>query len=218
MKKLLLTSLLLAGCGTEQSSDLDIVGGQKAPYKSWFGFTGRCGATLFHKRFAVSAQHCGTPKKVTFGFYRRGSGNGGKPKDSVQVKRVIHHPSWDLSLIELERPTKLKPIRLHGDTYLEDGARLASFGLGNTTGGGSGPEFLQGAVFFFNKKATQNARESIIRASAPGKATCHGDSGGPLIFRGELVATNTFTVGKCQPGGLMGFTRLDIDWIRGFVK
>ena len=36
MKKLLLASALLIGCGTEQTSDLNIVGGQRAPYKQYY--------------------------------------------------------------------------------------------------------------------------------------------------------------------------------------
>jgi hypothetical protein len=45
MKKLIIASLLLASCGTEQTSDLDIVGGQKV-YKPWYGRVGGCGSTL----------------------------------------------------------------------------------------------------------------------------------------------------------------------------
>lgn len=220
MKKYkLILALLLTGCGTEQSSDLDIVGGQKT-YKAWYGRIGGCGSTLIKPRWAISAAHCfgqNTPREVRFGLYRRKDGNGGKPMDVVPVKRIIKHPSWDLALIELKRASKMKP-KAFGNVNLKDGAKLNTFGFGQTSGGGSAPEYLLGTVLRFNAKATDNARPQIIRAGAPGKAVCFGDSGGPLIYNGKLIATTTFTVGKCQPGGLMGFTRIDVPWVKRFTK
>jgi len=220
MKKLLFTVALLASCGTDNTSDLDIVGGQRAPYKSWYGFTGGCGSTLIAPRWAISAAHCGNPKQVTFGLYKKGDpNNGGKPKETIGVKRVVKHPKWDLALLELKRPSKFKPIHFYGDAYLEDKARLAVFGFGNAEYQGSGPEYLQGAIFKFNKRATQGARESIIRAENRTKsAVCHGDSGGPVIYQNGLVATVTFTEGKCSIYGLMGFTKIDIEWVKRYVK
>lgn len=216
MKKLLLASTCLFGCGTEQASDLDIVGGQKV-YRSYYGKAGGCGSTLIHKRWAISAKHCGNPTKAIFGLYRRNDpDNGGRPKDEVRITNIIKHPSWDLQLLKLERKVKFTPIRLH-DGLLEDKQRLAAFGFGNTIGGeSSAPEYLQGAVFFYDG---DGAREGIIRASnRPNAAVCHGDSGGPLVADGKLVATVTFTEGKCSIYGSMGFTRLDYDWIRRHVK
>jgi len=216
MKKLILASALLASCGTEQASDLDIVGGSKV-YRSWYGRVGGCGSTLIAKRWAVSAKHCFTrsnPKKAVFGLYKRNDpNNGGKPKHEVDVKRIILHPKIDLALIELKTNVKFTPRKL-SNARLSNGEKLHAFGFGQTSHPGRAPEFLQGAVFRFNAKATANARPEIIRAGAPGKAICFGDSGGPLMYQGRLIATSTFTVSKCQPGGMMGFTRLDVNWIR----
>lgn len=215
MKKLILTSLLLASCGTEQSSDLDIVGGQKV-YKPWYGRIGGCGSTLIAKRWAISAAHCfnkNKPREVKFGLYQRKEGNGGKPMDVVPVKRIIKHPSWDLALIELKRASKMNP-KAFADLKPKRGDRLRAFGFGQTSHPGSAPEFLQGAVFNFKD---YGSRPQIMRLSAPGKATCFGDSGGPLIYNGKLVATATYTSGKCNPGGLMGFTRVDVGWVRRYL-
>jgi hypothetical protein len=214
MKRLIL-ALALVGCGTEQTSDLDIVGGQKV-YKPWYGRVGGCGSTLIAKRWAISAAHCfnkNTPREVKFGLYRRKDGNGGKPMDVVPVKRIIKHPSWDLALIELKRASKMNP-KAFADLKPRRGDKLRAFGFGQTSHPGSAPEFLQGAVFNFKD---YGSRPQIMRLSAPGKATCFGDSGGPLIYNGKLVATATYTSGKCNPGGLMGFTRIDMGWVRGYL-
>jgi len=235
MKKILFL-LFLIGCGTEDMSDLDIVGGQKV-YRSWYGRVGGCGSTLIapynkkktlvqaFSKWAVSAAHCfgkSKPREVRFGLYQRKDGNGGKPMQTVKVKRIIKHPEWtgnrgyDLALIELESRVKFKPRQLTNATP-SDSAKLSAFGFGQTSHPGSAPEFLQGAVFRFNAKATKNSRKEIIRASAPGKAVCFGDSGGPLMYNGKLIATATFTTGNCKAGGQMGFTRVDIPWIKRVV-
>ncbi len=232
MKKLIL-ALLLTSCGTEQVSDLDIVGGQRAPYKPYFARVNGCGASLVTPTFLVSAAHCfnkNKPRIVKLGLYRQKSGNGGKPMETIRVKRIIKHPEWthdsekkrwsgyDLALIELERPSKFKPIKMTG-AHPEDGDRLQAFGFGQTSHPGRAPEYLQGTVFKFNAKASANARPQIYRASAPGKAICFGDSGGPLVHKGRLlIAVNTFTVDDCKPGGMMGFTRLDLGWIRKVIQ
>jgi hypothetical protein len=232
MKKLLIASFLLLGCGSGEHSETKIVGGFKT-YQQFYGKVGGCGSTLIKKRWAISAAHCfgkSTPSHVTFGLFKRGDPkNGGKPMDRVPVKRVIKHPSWDLALIELKRPSKFKPLAMHEGRDPPDGYRLQTYGFGNTAWQSGAPDVLQGTVLVFNETATKNARKQIIRAGEKGKAVCHGDSGGPLVYNDiesdnqntkvtpKLIATTTFTVGKCKPGALMGFTRLDIPWIKKYI-
>jgi trypsin len=140
----------------------------------------------------------------------------------LKVKRIVKHPQWtgssgyDLALIELQDRVKFNPKKFANLTP-PDGARLNAFGFGQTSHPGNAPEFLQGAVFNFSAKATKNSRPQIIRASAHGKAVCFGDSGGPLLFNGTLIATTTFTTGNCKAGGQMGFTRVDMPWIKRVV-
>jgi secreted trypsin-like serine protease len=181
---------------------------------------------------------------VTFGLFKRNDpNNGGKPKaDRVKVKRVIKHPKWkyneeknrwmgyDLAIIELERRVKFKPIKMHDDRDPPDGYRIQTYGFGNTAWKSGAPTFLQGTTLVFNERATKKARPEIIRAGEKGKATCHGDSGGPLVYNvlwsdshntnvtPKLIATNTFTVVKCHAGALMGFTRLDMNWIKKVIR
>jgi len=219
MKKLLLASFLLTSCGTEEVSYFDIVGGQPAPYKAFYAKAGGCGASLIGKerRWLISAKHCGDPQKATIGLWKKGPGNGGKFKEEIRITKVVKHPKWDLQLLKLARPSKARPITLSTHS-IEDGARLAAFGFGNTSYGGSGPDQLKGAVFYYNERATNGARPGIIRASnRPNAAVCHGDSGGPLVYNGRLLATITFTEGKCSKNGLMGFTRIDFDWVKDVI-
>jgi hypothetical protein len=230
MRKFLLLALLTVGCGGGDKSDLDIVGGFRT-YQPWYGKVGGCGSSLIAPRWLVSAAHCGNPKEVTLGLFdRQDPKNGGKPFEKIAVKRVVKHPSWDLQLIELKRASKFKPIKIHEGRDPPDGYRLQTYGFGNTAWQSGAPRFLQGTVFVFNKSATDKARRQIIRAGERGKAVCHGDSGGPLVYNvissdsqntkviPSLIATTTFTVDKCRAGGLMGFTRIDIGWIKNIIK
>ena len=218
MKRLLLIAAILSACGTEEVSDLDIVGGQKV-YRSFYAKVGGCGSTLIRKDWLISAKHCGNPQKAIIGLYnRKDPKNGGKFKEEIRITQIVKHPDWDLQLLKLARPAKTKPIQWSTHS-IEDGARVAAFGFGNTIGGkSSAPEYLQGAVFFYNERATNGARPGIIRAANRGRsAVCHGDSGGPLIYKGKLLATITFTEGKCSINGLMGFTRIDHHWVKEVI-
>lgn len=221
MKKfILMASALLASCGSEYNSDLDIVGGQRAPYKAFYAKAGGCGASLIgeKRRWLISARHCGDPQKATIGLWKKSPGNGGKFKEEIKIVKIVKHPDWDLQLLKLARPSKATPITLSTHS-IEDGAKLSAFGFGNTSFGGNGPDQLKGAVFFYNERATQRARPGIIRASnRPNAAVCHGDSGGPLVYNGRLLATITFTEGKCSVNGLMGFTRIDFNWVSDIIN
>ena len=214
--RLLILLLFLQACGTEEEefTNLDIINGYTT-YRSWFVKLNGCGGTIISPDTILTAKHCGNQVnfKAKIGLYRKGDpSNGGKRRvEEIRVKKSINHPSWDLQILKLERRSTFKPIKLFTGK-LEKGQRLAAFGFGNTIGGvSSAPEFLQGAVFYYDG---EGARPGIIRASnRPNVAVCHGDSGGPLVFNGRLVGTVTFTEGKCSIYGSMGFTRLDYSWI-----
>jgi len=209
---------MLTSCGSDQETNLDIVGGGAAPYKQYYVNLGGCGGSLIKKNWVISARHCGSPSRAVIGMYRKSPDNGGKPKEEIKITRIVKHPDWDLQLLKLARPSKAKPITLSTHS-IEDGARLAAFGFGNTSYGGNGPNHLKGAVFYYNERATKNARPGIIRASnRPNAAVCHGDSGGPLVYNGRLLATITFTEGKCSKTGLMGFTRIDFGWVKEVIE
>lgn len=218
MRKLVFLFLLVVSCGAEEYYDTDIVGGFKT-YQQWYGRVGGCGSSLIAPRWLVSAAHCGNPKEVTLGLYdRKSQNNGGKPFEKIAVKRVVKHPSWDLQLIELKRASKFKPIEMHEGRDPPDGYRIQTYGFGNTYWQSGAPRFLQGVVLVFNEEATSKARKHVIRAGEIGKAVCHGDSGSGLVYINKLLGVTYFTVGKCNEGSLMGFTRLDVNWIRENIR
>jgi secreted trypsin-like serine protease len=216
--RFLLLLFFLQSCGTEEFSNLDIINGHTT-YRSWFVKLNGCGGMLIAPDTVLTAKHCSHQLnfKAKIGLYRKGDpDNGGKRKiEEIRVVRAIKHASWDLQILKLERRSTFQPIKLFTGK-LEKGQRLAAFGFGNTIGGvSSAPEYLQGAVFFYEKEGT---RPGIIRASnRPNVAVCHGDSGGPLVFNGRLVATVTFTEGNCSIYGSMGFTKLDYNWIKKYI-
>lgn len=234
MKKLLLFTLfftLFMSCGVEETSDPSIVGGQRA-YRSFVGTMEvgggfRCGSTLISKRFALTAKHClPNPKnyrriKLRFGAYNvNRADNEGKPFDLVPVKRVIAHPSHDLALLELQRPAKFNPKR-YTSKRPPDGAKVYAFGMGNKAWGVSGGGIMRGVVLQHVVKK-KGAKDKLYVGRGKGYDVCHGDSGGPLMYKGVLVGVATFTASECGNYDSLrrpsGFTRPDMQWIARYVK
>ncbi|MFF4161209.1 serine protease [Streptomyces sp. NPDC001678] len=202
-------------------------------------FRGACAGSLLDRQWVITAGHCigqKTTVRVQLGTTARKTSTSG----STGVVQIIRHPGfrnsdpieYDAALLRLEQPITftrtIQPIALPSNRLVRYPGRLITAGWGLTSEPGKTlPETLQ--------QITQ--RESTRCYRAPGinrdvhvctlirnhKATCYGDSGGPLMHkrhgRLELVGLTSGSVGS-QPCDAEGhedyFARVSglVDWIR----
>lgn len=225
-------SSLFTSCGYDHDSELEIVGGQDAPQRRYYGMflvngSFRCGSTLVDKRWVLTAEHC-LPKnhrdKITIklGAVTKTSDNGGKPYEIIPVVSIVEHPQHDLALLELKRNARTSPLRF-SDKDIAEGTKLHAFGFGATEFKGPGPKRLQGIVLKAIKKRN-GAKHMIYVGKGVGYDVCHGDSGGPLVNpkTKHLVGVASWTASQCgtydttqRPSG---FVRPDVHWIKEVLR
>ncbi|MFD8996431.1 serine protease [Streptomyces abikoensis] len=202
-------------------------------------FRGACAGSLLDRQWVITAGHCigqKTTIRVQLGTIARKASTSG----SIGVAQTIRHPDfresdpiqYDAALLRLEQPVTftrtIQPIALPSNRLVRYPGRLITVGWGLTNERGKTlPETLQ--------QITQ--REGTHCYRSPGidrgihvctlirnhKATCYGDSGGPLMRKNhgrlELVGLTSGSVGS-QPCDAEGhedyFARVSglVDWIR----
>ncbi|MFI0915091.1 serine protease [Streptomyces abikoensis] len=202
-------------------------------------FRGACAGSLLDRQWVITAGHCigkKTTIHVQLGTIARKTSTSG----SIGVAQTIRHPDfresdpiqYDAALLRLEQPVTftraIRPIALPSNRLVRYSGRLITAGWGLTNEQGKTlPETLQ--------KITQ--REGTHCYRSPGinrdihvctlirnhKATCYGDSGGPLMHKNhgrlELVGLTSGSVGapECDAEGREDyFARVSglVDWIR----
>jgi secreted trypsin-like serine protease len=226
--RLVVLLLLVTGCGSESSSDLDVVGGKPA-YRSFYGRFEvgngwRCGSTLVAPRWTVTALHC-LPKlhrdkiRIRLGAYNSDRNNGGKSFDLIKVTEIVEHPKHDLAMLRLERPAKFKPIGF-ANLKFPEGYKLHTFGFGNIGWGIPGKGIMLGVTL--KNRLRKNPKSHLIYTDGSNyKGVCHGDSGGPLIDprSKKLVGITSWTGSRCaSERGVDGFVRPDVQWMKRVIK
>lgn len=172
----------------------NIVGGSPAPAYSFMAsmqtLSGghRCGASVVHANWAVTARHCVSGVSPSSLRLRVGSNNRTSGGVLVSVTGLTSHPSADLAMMRIGTvPSSYPPVRIAASSGpVGTATRIMGWGQTCPNPGACGaPVRLQQ----LNTSIVSDSQCSGIRAASeictnnPGgtAGACYGDSGGPEI-------------------------------------
>jgi secreted trypsin-like serine protease len=166
-----------------------------------------CGAVLIGPRFVLSAAHCADAADSLL-IGARTDPNVGLV--SVGYQEFLMHPEYqgsgfgyDIMIFYLDQPVTNVPYITLAKTPIDTvGQRLTVLGFGDTRGDGTGRLFLsdllmETEVAYVDPQACIEAHgldpitDDMLCAKESGTDACYGDSGGPLILKGETIDQDT---------------------------
>jgi secreted trypsin-like serine protease len=225
VRRLSIVALILAAFSAVPSADAEIVGGrpatrdypfmaslQRAPSGSH-----RCGASLVHASWVLTAAHCVSGLEAEDLQIMIGSQKQSQPGDVIPLAEIRIHPEYtgggyDVALLRLARPATQTPTRiasLSEQGLWAPGETATALGWGrNQYIVGSSPDQLHevevpvvsdaDCARSYTGQGFDPTTEVCAGELTGGRDTCQGDSGGPLMVpdaQGQFIVFGTTSWG-----------------------
>ncbi|KAJ9597878.1 hypothetical protein L9F63_011244 [Diploptera punctata] len=172
-----------------------------------------CGASIIGEEWALTAAHCVEGVKANQLTIRAGTSVKGKGGTLHKISELVRHPKYhyittdnDIAVLKVSPPfefnEKVQPVRLRKKEP-KAGTRGVVTGWGAKVSGGPLQSQLQFVTvpIVDREECNKNYGEyggitrNMICAFGEGQDACKGDSGSPLVIKGELAGIVSWGMG-----------------------